>query len=253
MSATAPAAGACASLGLGYLTLLLLIPLGMIFYKTFEDGIGAAARRDHLARRPPRAEADPADGRDRGAAEHDLRGRLRAAAGPPQVEGQRGDRRDHQPPLRDLPGRDRPLALPPLRHRAAGSARRSAEAGHRGPLLGAGDGPGQHLRLAAVRRPRDGAGPAGDRHRPGAGRLDPRRQRLADLLADHPAGDPLGRRLRRRPHHRAGAGRVRRGDDRLRLDLRPDPDPAALRRQAVRELQLSRRLRRLRWCSRCSR
>ena len=26
--------------GLGYLTLLLLIPLGMIFYKTFEDGIG---------------------------------------------------------------------------------------------------------------------------------------------------------------------------------------------------------------------
>ena len=27
-------------LGLGYLTMLLLIPLVMIFYKTFEDGIG---------------------------------------------------------------------------------------------------------------------------------------------------------------------------------------------------------------------
>src|SRR6188472_214600 len=27
-------------LGLGYLTMLLLIPLGMIFYKTLEEGIG---------------------------------------------------------------------------------------------------------------------------------------------------------------------------------------------------------------------
>ena len=61
------------------------------------------------------------------------------------------------------------------------------------------------------------------------GRLDPRCERLADLLEDHPAVDPLGRRLRHRPHHRAGARRVRRSDDRLRLDQRADPDPAAVR------------------------
>ena len=34
--------------------LLLLAPVVMIFYKTFEDGLGAADRSDHLARRPPR-------------------------------------------------------------------------------------------------------------------------------------------------------------------------------------------------------
>ena len=48
-------------------------PLAMIFYKTFEDAIGPALRRDHLAGRPACAEADPADGRDLGAAQHDLR------------------------------------------------------------------------------------------------------------------------------------------------------------------------------------
>ena len=37
------------------------------------------------------------------------------------------------------------------------------------------------------------------------------RRALADLLAHHPAGDPLGRRLRRRPDDRARARRVRRG------------------------------------------
>src|SRR5207253_1091988 len=113
------------------------------------------------------------------------------------------------------------------------------------PLLGAGDGARQHLRLAALRGAGDGAGAAGDRHRPGAGGLHPRRRRLADLQENHPALGPLGRRLRRRPHHRAGARRVRRGDDRLRLDQRPDADAAAVRREAVRQLQLNRRLRRL--------
>src|SRR3954462_8605323 len=42
-----------------------------------------SARRSHLARRPARAETDAVDGRDLGPAEHDLRDRLRAAAGPP--------------------------------------------------------------------------------------------------------------------------------------------------------------------------
>jgi sulfate/thiosulfate transport system permease protein len=39
MSANAPSRWGLRVLGLGYLTMLLLIPLGMIFYKTFEDGI----------------------------------------------------------------------------------------------------------------------------------------------------------------------------------------------------------------------
>ena len=28
-------------IGLGYLALLLLIPIGLVFYRTFEDGVGA--------------------------------------------------------------------------------------------------------------------------------------------------------------------------------------------------------------------
>ena len=89
----------------------------------------AADRGDDLARRPARDLADAADGRRRRPPQHDLRGRLRAAARPPQVEGQRGDRRDHQPPLRDLPGGDRPLAVPALRQRrlVRADARRAGE------------------------------------------------------------------------------------------------------------------------------
>ena len=34
-------ASACASLALGYLALLLLIPIGVVFYRTFEHGVGA--------------------------------------------------------------------------------------------------------------------------------------------------------------------------------------------------------------------
>ena len=97
-----------------------------------------------------------------------------------------------------------------------------------------------------LRRPRDGAGAAGDRHRTGAGGGDARRQRLADLLAGHPAGDPLGRRLWRRPLHRPRARRVRRRLGRLRKHLRGNPDAAPLRREELRELQPPRRLRRRR-------
>lgn len=40
MSTNAPSRWGLRALGLGYLTMLLLIPLVMIFYKTFEEGIG---------------------------------------------------------------------------------------------------------------------------------------------------------------------------------------------------------------------
>ena len=67
----------------------------------------------------------------------------------------------------------------------------------------------------------------GDRRRPGAGRLDPRREGLADVLADHPAVDPLGRDLWRDPRNGARARRVRRGRRRFRADLGHHRDPAA--------------------------
>ena len=122
--------------------------------------------------------------------------------------------------------------------------RRSRAARLQGHLRPAGHGDRHALRHAAVRRARGRAGAARDRHRAGAGRLHARRQHLADLLADHPAGDPLGPDLRRRAHHRPRARRVRRGDHgQLRLPRGlPDAHPA-------RPLALHRRpqhLRRLR-------
>ena len=44
-------------------------------------------------------------------------------------------------------------------------------------------------------------GAARDRRRPGAGRAQPRGQRAADVLADHPAEHQVGGRLRRRAEH----------------------------------------------------
>lgn len=82
----------------------------------------------------------------------------------------------------------------------------------------------------------------GNRDRPGNRRRDAWRQPLADLPQDHPARDPLGRDLRNRADHSPRPGRVRRGDGRLRKHLRRNPDPAALRIQTVRNLQLSGRL-----------
>ena len=68
----------------------------------------------------------------------------------------------------------------------------------------------------AVRRARGRAGAAGDRPGAGAGGGHPRRVRVADVLAHHPAGHPLGPHLRRRPHRRAVPWRVRRGDHGVR-------------------------------------
>ena len=48
---------------------------------------------------------------------------------------------------------------------------------------------------------------------------------VADLLAHHAAGDPLGRRLRRRAVDGAGARRVRRRERRVRPHLRGETRP----------------------------
>src|SRR5581483_668828 len=91
------------------------------------------------------------------------------------------------------------------------------------------------------RRARGGADAARDRRRAGTGRAHARRIRLADVLADHAAVDPLGGDLRRRPDDRALPRRVRRGRDRLGEHRREDPD-----RDAARGGRLPVRLRQLR-------
>ena len=55
-----------------------------------------------------------------------------------------------------------------------------------------------------------------------------RRNGLADLLADHAAVDPLGRRLRRRAGDRARARRVRRGQRRRRAGSRGETETLPL-------------------------
>ena len=55
---------------LTYLAFLLAIPLVMIFYKTFEDGIQRADRRRHERGGTARVLADAALRRHRGSAEH---------------------------------------------------------------------------------------------------------------------------------------------------------------------------------------
>ena len=66
-AATRAAAAACASSRSATSALLLLAPLVMIFYKTFEHGIGPPLDAITSPDGAARAQADPADGRDRGA------------------------------------------------------------------------------------------------------------------------------------------------------------------------------------------
>jgi len=81
------------------------------------------------------------------------------------------------------------------------------------------------------------------RRRAGAGRGDARRRPLAVVLAHHAAVDPLGRRLRRRAERRPLHRRVRRRLGRLRQDLRRDRDADAAGREAVPELRPRGRVR----------
>ena len=93
---------------------------------------------------------------------------------------------------------------------------------------------------------------ARDRRRAGAGGAHARRERLADVLADHAAGDPLGGDLRRHPHDRALPRRVRRRRGRLRPAPGRDGDGDAARRGALRVASTSPAPTRSRSCSRSS-
>ena len=248
-NSTRPAGGACASAGLGYLTLLLLIPLGMIFYKTFENGIA-----------PPLDAITSPDGL------HALKLTLLMVV--------------IAVPLNTIFGVGCALLL--VRHRSKANAVIDSVInppfavspvviglslfllygtdGWLGPTLAeAGikvlfSVPGMVLASIFVSVPfvvRETV--------PVLQEIGTDQEMAASTLGANswqtfwritlPSirwGVAYGVAPPRTPAR--GARRVRRGDDRLRLDHRPDPDPAALRREAVRELQTVRAPTAPRWC-----
>ena len=124
----------------------------------------------------------------------------------------------------------------------AGSANVSARQRHPDPLRATGDDAGDDLRLPAVRGARGGARAARDRRRAGAGGADAGGQLVADLPANHAAGDPLGGRIRSRSDDGARPGRVRRGRHGLRPGQRIRRRPRRCGLAGVRAVQHDRGL-----------
>src|SRR5690606_26729782 len=108
----------------------------------------------------------------------------------------------------------------------------------------AGHRAGHAVRHRALRRPRADPADAGAGHHRGRGRAAAGRQRLADVLAHHPAEHQVGPGLRRGALYRAGHGRVRRGVGGVRAYPRADQHPAAARRDSLQRIQPRRRLQR---------
>ncbi len=180
------------TIGLGYLALLLIFPVILVFVEAFDEGIAHAMGVGDHAGGAARLLPDDVDGRDRGAAEHGVRRADGARPGPPRLPRQGVPQRPDRPSVRDLAGRDRSFADPRLRQRrrlVRPLARRERDSDD---LHADRDGDRDDVRLPAVRRPRGRAGPARDRDRSGGGRLHARRRRLADLLADHAARRSAG-------------------------------------------------------------
>ncbi len=75
---------------------------------------------------------------------------------------------------------------------------------------------------------------------------------LADVLPRDAPGDPLGRRLRRRADHRPRPWRVRRGQRRLGQAVGPNRDGHAVRRRIASSASTRPGRTPPRWCSRCS-
>ena len=142
------------TVALGYLGIVLLGPLVMIFWKTFEHGVGpfwdAVSAHDSLT--PSRTDA--ADHGDRRAAEHGLRDRLsrsRSCAAASRGRGVVNAFIDL--PLGRLAGRRRARRSSSSTAARAGSARAPGPR-RPGAVRAAGDGDRDDVRLAAVRRAR---------------------------------------------------------------------------------------------------
>ena len=194
----------------------------MMVWRTAEDFDGAWAAIT-VPSGDRGLQAHPPGRGDRGRREHGLRDRLRAR-----------DRARQHPAVEGFLNAfvDLPLSLSPVivGLRARRPVRRQrlvlVVPGERlrRPLRDPVDRPRHDLRHAALRRARGRADAPRDRHRAGAGGADPRRVGLADVLAHHAPVDPVGRHLRRRPHHGPRHRRVRRGRDRVRDHRRRDAD-----------------------------
>ena len=103
------------SIGLLYLALLLALPVGLIFVRTFADGLEPVLERAPLAGFPARLLADRHADRDRRADQHGLRRHHRAHAGPAPFPRPRFAERADRPSVRALAGRHRPVAAARLR------------------------------------------------------------------------------------------------------------------------------------------
>ena len=147
---------------LGYLALLVVLPVGTVFYRAFQHGLGAAW--DALTA-PDALHAlwlTLLVARDRRAVEHGLRRRRLDHPGPPPLPRRLAARRAGRHPPGALPRRHRPGADPRLRaHRLVRQL--AGRPGHHRDLLGARHRHGLGRRLPPLRRARGAAGPPGDR------------------------------------------------------------------------------------------
>src|SRR5215217_5428549 len=196
----------------------------------------------HDARGPARLLPDARDGGRGCAAQHDLRRAGGACDRAPALPRAGTPQRGGRPAIRRFAGGGGACAaarVRPARRLGGPVVRRPGRPDH---LLDAGHDPGHDVRLAAVRGARGDPGAARDRDRAGAGRSHAWRRAAADLLPRDAACDPLGRRLRRGAHDRAGARRVRRGERRVRQAVRADRDRDAVRGEPLPALRRDRRL-----------
>ena len=161
--------------GVGYLTLLIGVPVALIFWRTFEHGLGPVldSLTDSSVLHAFRVTAIVAFWAvllntvfGVGAAILLVRHRFR---------GRTAVERAHRSADRGLAGRRRPRADPGVRQ--VRSARRLAERPRdQDHLRLPGNGAGNDVRIASARRPRSRAGARRDRHRAGAGGVDPGRR-----------------------------------------------------------------------------
>ena len=93
------------SVALLYLSLLLLIPVLMVFYKAFEDGFANAWETVTTPEALNAFKLTLITVGDRRAAEHGVRRDLRARARPPAVPGQGVPEHADRPAVRDVAGR----------------------------------------------------------------------------------------------------------------------------------------------------
>ena len=197
MPAVSPHAAATASriglrtIALAYLTVLLIAPLALVFYRAFEHGFGTfwdavtspAALHALWLTVLITAIAVPLNA---------IFGVLAALIlVRRRVPGALVRQRAHRPAPRAVAGGRRPLHHPGLGpERLVGRLRLGRR--HAGHLRPARHGPGHDLRLPALRGARGGAGPARGGHRPGGGGLDPRAPAAARSSGASPSRPSAG-------------------------------------------------------------